>query len=35
MPPRNDEEEKKILEWIEAVMEEPLPTGSYEEVRFP
>jgi hypothetical protein len=32
MPPRNDEEEKKILEWIEAVMEEPLPTGSYEEI---
>eukprot|EP00090_Calanus_glacialis_P012988 TRINITY_DN2161_c0_g1_i2.p1 TRINITY_DN2161_c0_g1~~TRINITY_DN2161_c0_g1_i2.p1 ORF type:complete len:171 (-),score=56.02 TRINITY_DN2161_c0_g1_i2:122-634(-) len=32
MAPRNPEQEKEILEWIEAVMEEPLPEGDFAEV---
>merc|ERR1712002_758966 len=32
MAPRNPEQEKEILEWIEAVMEEPLPEGDFSEV---
>lgn len=32
MPARNPEQEKEILEWIEAVLEEPLPKGEYEEI---
>lgn len=32
MPPRKPEQEKEVLEWIEAVLEEPLPKGEYEEV---
>ena len=33
MPERKPEQEKEVMDWIEAVMEEPLPQGSYEEVR--
>jgi len=32
MPERKPEQEKEVMDWIEAVMEEPLPQGSYEEV---
>jgi hypothetical protein len=32
MAPRNPEQEKEILDWIEAVMEEPLPEGDFAEV---
>lgn len=32
MAPRNPEQEKEILEWIEAVMEEPLPEGDFADV---
>ena len=32
MAPRDPKQEREILEWIEAVMGEPLPKGSYEEV---
>ena len=33
MPERKPEQEKEVMEWIEAVMGEPLPKGEYEEVR--
>ena len=33
MAPRNPEQEKEILDWIEAVMEEPLPEGDFAEVK--
>ena len=32
MAPRNPEQEKEILDWIEAVMEAPLPEGDFAEV---
>jgi hypothetical protein len=32
MAPRNPEQEKEILEWISAVLDEPLPEGEFEEV---
>ena len=32
MPARKPEEEKEVMAWVEAVMEEPLPKGDYEEV---
>lgn len=32
MAPRKPEQEQEVLEWIEAVLEEPLPKGDYEEV---
>ena len=32
MPERKPEQEKEVMEWIEAVMGEPLPKGEYEEV---
>lgn len=32
MAPRNPEQEKEIMEWIEAVMETPLPEGDFAEV---
>ena len=32
MPARNAEQEKEILNWIEAVMGEKLPAGDFEEV---
>ena len=32
MAPRKPEQEKEILDWIEAVMGEPLPEGNFEEV---
>ena len=32
MPERKPEQEKEVLEWIQAVMEEPLPQGEFEEV---
>lgn len=32
MPARNADQEREILQWIEAVLEEPLPGGGYEEV---
>ncbi len=32
MPARDPKQEKEILDWIEAVMEEPLPAGEYAEV---
>merc|ERR1712168_539000 len=32
MAPRNPEQEKEILEWNEAVMEEPLPEGDFADV---
>ena len=32
MPPRKPEEEKEVLEWVESVLEEPLPKGDFEEV---
>jgi len=32
MPARKPEQEKEVLEWIEAVLEEPLPKGDFEEV---
>jgi len=31
MPARNADQEKEILQWIEAVMGEPLPTGDFAE----
>merc|ERR1711983_487567 len=31
-PERKPEQEKEVMEWIEAVMGEPLPKGEYEEV---
>ena len=33
MPERKPEQEKEVMDWIEAVMGEPLPKGEYEEVR--
>lgn len=33
MPARNAEQEAEILQWIEAVLGEPLPKGDYEEVK--
>lgn len=32
MPARNADQEKEILQWIEAVMGEPLPSGDFAEV---
>ena len=32
MPARNAEQEKEILQWIEAVMGEPVPSGDFAEV---
>ena len=32
MPARNADQEKEILQWIEAVMGEPLPTGDFAKV---
>ena len=32
MAPRKPEQEKEIMEWIEAVMGEPLPEGDFAEV---
>lgn len=32
MPPRKPEEEKEVLGWVEAVLDEPLPKGDFEEV---
>jgi len=32
MPERKPEQEKEVMDWIEAVMGEPLPKGEYEEV---
>ena len=32
MAPRDPKQEREIMEWIEAVMGEPLPKGPYEEV---
>eukprot|EP00095_Tigriopus_kingsejongensis_P000563 maker-scaffold776_size99073-snap-gene-0.21 protein:Tk00563 transcript:maker-scaffold776_size99073-snap-gene-0.21-mRNA-1 annotation:"Myophilin" len=32
MPARNSEQEAEILQWIEAVLEEPLPKDEYEEI---
>ena len=32
MPARNSAQEREILEWIEAVLGEPLPKGDYEDV---
>merc|ERR1712027_5756 len=32
MPARNADQEKEILQWIEAVMGEPVPSGDFAEV---
>ena len=32
MPARKPEQEKEVLDWIEAVLGEPLPKGDFEEV---
>jgi len=32
MAPRNPEQEKEIMEWISAVLEEPLPEGDYADI---
>ncbi|XP_040575784.1 myophilin [Lepeophtheirus salmonis] len=32
MGPRKPEEEKEILQWVESVLEEPLPKGDFEEI---
>ena len=32
MPARNANQEKEILQWIEAVMGEPVPSGDFAEV---
>ena len=32
MAPRNPEQEKEILQWIEAVLDEKLPAGDFAEV---
>ena len=32
MPPRQPEQEKEVLDWIEAVMGESLPKGDFEEI---
>merc|ERR1712021_62675 len=32
MAPRKPEQEQEVRDWIEAVLEEPLPAGDYEEV---
>ena len=32
MAPRNPEQEKEILEWISAVLEDPLPEGDFADV---
>ncbi|QQP56292.1 Calponin, partial [Caligus rogercresseyi] len=32
MAPRKPEEEKEILEWIYSVLEEPVPSGEFEEI---
>ena len=32
MAPRKPEQEKEILDWIQAVMGEPLPEGDFAEV---
>ena len=33
MPARKPEQEKEVLDWIEAVLGEPLPKGEFEEVK--
>ena len=32
MPARKPDEEKEVLGWVEAVLDEPLPKGDFEEV---
>ena len=32
MPPRKPEQEKEVLDWIQAVLGEPVPDGEFEEV---
>ena len=32
MPARKPEQEKEVLDWIQAVLGEPLPDGEFEEV---
>jgi hypothetical protein len=32
MPPRNPQQEKEIMEWMTAVMGEPLPAGDFAEI---
>ena len=32
MPPRNAQQEKELLQWMEAVMGEPLPKGDFGDV---
>ena len=32
MPARKPEQEKEVLDWIEAVLGDPLPEGDFEEV---
>ena len=34
MPARKPEQEKEVLDWIEAVLGEPLPKGDFEEVMY-
>ena len=32
MPARKPEQEKEVLDWIQAVLGEPVPDGEFEEV---
>jgi len=32
MAPRNPEQEKEVLEWVFAVLDEPVPEGEFEEI---
>ena len=32
MPARKAEQEKEVLDWIGAVLEDPVPEGEFEEV---
>ena len=32
MPARKPEQEKEVLDWIKAVLGEPIPDGDFEEV---
>merc|ERR1712029_779172 len=32
MPPRNPDQEKEVLQWVETVMGEPLPSGDFGEI---